>query len=68
MKDTVDGINEAAWDRAMSRDEETKMCLAEEWVRDGRGLWAMRACQYYAKHGKSHSFGSWRYNVQPPKG
>jgi hypothetical protein len=42
------------------------MCLAEEWQRDGRGLWAMRACRYYEKHGKPHDFGSWRYNVQPP--
>jgi hypothetical protein len=42
------------------------MCLAQEWQRDGRGLWAMRACQYYGGHTVGHAFGSWRYNVKPP--
>jgi hypothetical protein len=41
------------------------MCLAQEWHRDGRGLWAMRSCQYYTGHGKAHAFGSWKYNVEP---
>jgi hypothetical protein len=44
-------------------------CLAEEWHRDGRGLWAMRACINKAKHGGriggAHVFSAWRYNVQP---
>jgi hypothetical protein len=45
-------------------------CLAEEWHRDGRGLWAMRACINKAKHGGriggAHVFSAWRYNVHPP--
>jgi hypothetical protein len=45
--------------------ESPAMCLAQEWQRDGRGLWAMCACQYYQGHGKSHSFGQWKYNVAP---
>jgi hypothetical protein len=40
--------------------------LAEEWQRDGRGLWAMRACRFAFKHSSQHEFTSWKYNVQPP--
>jgi hypothetical protein len=43
------------------------MCLAQEWHRDGRGLWAMRSCEYYTGHGKAHAFGSWKLDVQPPE-
>jgi hypothetical protein len=41
-------------------------CLAQEWQRDGRGLWAMRACRHYYQHNTPHDFEPWRYNVQPP--
>jgi len=41
-------------------------CKAEEWVRDGRGLWAMRRCMSAPSHGGRHLFTSWTYNVQPP--
>ena len=44
----------------MHRDTD---CLAEEWHRDGRGLWAMRVCHGSARHGGRHLFGAWRYNV-----
>ncbi len=50
---------------SVASEGRTAMCLAREWQRDGRGLWAMRACQYYQGHGKSHSFGQWKYNVAP---
>ena len=40
-------------------------CLAEEWHRDGRGLWARRVCRNWGKHPR-HDFASWEYNVQPP--
>jgi hypothetical protein len=41
-------------------------CFAQEWQRDGRGLWAMRRCRYFYQHVGKHDFDSWRYNVQPP--
>lgn len=41
-------------------------CLAEEWVRDGRGLWAMRECTGLAKHGGRHSFTAWHCYMKPP--
>jgi hypothetical protein len=41
-------------------------CQAEEWVRDGRGLWAMRVCRRAAGHGARHEFTSWYLNVNPP--
>lgn len=43
-------------------------CKAEEWQRDGRGLWARRACNDLASHGGRHSFGLWEHNQQPPSG
>jgi hypothetical protein len=46
--------------------EELRACLAEEWQRDGRGLWARRTCRLWAPHGNRHDFSSWEYNVQPP--
>jgi hypothetical protein len=39
-------------------------CKAEQWQRDGRGLWAKRACTGLASHGGSHSFGLWEHNPQ----
>lgn len=46
---------------------EQNRCLAQEWQRDGRGLWAMRHCTYDAQHrGKSHFYGPWQYNVPDP--
>lgn len=44
---------------------EVHKCKAEEWQRDGRGLWAMRHCRFVGKHGH-HEFTSWTYNVEPP--
>ena len=44
----------------------TQQCKAEEWQRDGRGLWAMRACINHPEHGERHVFSAWRYNVKPP--
>lgn len=41
-------------------------CQAEEWQRDGRGLWAMRVCMLPSQHDKRHEFSSWRYHVSPP--
>jgi hypothetical protein len=38
-------------------------CKAEEWQRDGRGLWAMRACRHFYQHSTPHDFEPWRYNV-----
>jgi hypothetical protein len=46
--------------------EGLRACLAEEWHRDGRGLWARRTCRLWAPHGNRHDFSSWEYNVQPP--
>ncbi len=38
-------------------------CLAAEWHRDGRGLWASRICTCPAgsEHGPRHQFSAWRY-------
>lgn len=41
------------------------ICVAEEWQRDGRGLWAMRCCISHAGHDSAHTFEPWRYNVKP---
>lgn len=41
-------------------------CVAEEWQRDGRGLWAMRRCRNLAGHSSRHDFAAWEYYVQPP--
>jgi hypothetical protein len=50
----------------MSADTtQPRRCKAEEWHRDGRGLWAMRACVRDTQHGGRHEFGVWRYNVNP---
>lgn len=39
-------------------------CKAEEWHRDGRGLWAMRSCISATAHaGAPHIFTAWRYDV-----
>ena len=45
-----------------------KLCLAQEWQRDGRGLWAMRSCRHYDQHSTPHDYEPWCYNVQPPAG
>jgi hypothetical protein len=45
--------------------ERPELCKAEEWQRDGRGLWAMRTCEIHGEHSR-HLFGRWRYHVQPP--
>lgn len=42
------------------------ICKAEEWQRDGRGLWATRSCISHHGHRSSHTFEPWRYNVAPP--
>lgn len=42
------------------------ICKAEEWHRDGRGLWAMRSCISHDGHKSSHTFEPWRYNVVLP--
>jgi hypothetical protein len=42
-------------------------CPAEEWHRDGRGLWAVRRCRnWHTQKGSPHSFTQWEYNAQPP--
>jgi len=46
--------------------EERRGCKAEEWQRDGRGLWAMRRCLGGQGHAARHSFTAWEYNVTPP--
>jgi hypothetical protein len=48
-------------------EAESADCLAEQWHRDGRGLWAMRACINKAKHSQSHVFHRWTYNVDIAK-
>jgi len=65
LRDTVDGINEKGWERAMRSVPRTR-CLAQEWVRDGRGLWAKRACRNDAGHVTPHQFAAWQYNVGAP--
>lgn len=52
----------------MTKDHATepKFCLAAEWSRDGRGLWATRTCSGPLYHGREHVFGPWQYNVEPP--
>lgn len=42
------------------------ICKAEEWHRDGRGLWAMRSCISHDGHKSAHTFEPWRYNVALP--
>jgi hypothetical protein len=42
------------------------MCKAEEWIRDGRGCWAMRFCYKGQGHNDQHKFVAWRLYVQPP--
>ena len=42
------------------------ICRAEEWQRDGRGLWAMRTCISHEGHQSEHTFGQWRYRLVPP--
>src|SRR6185436_10186562 len=42
-------------------------CPAEEWHRDGRGLWAMRSCRFAFKHTARHEFTSWQYYKQAPE-
>lgn len=44
----------------------TTICPAEEWHRDGRGLWATRSCISAQGHQSPHTFEPWRYNVTPP--
>ncbi len=54
---------------AAPREEQEKapqFCKAEEWNRDGRGLWAERHCTDKRSHVGRHRFSAWRYNVQPP--
>jgi hypothetical protein len=48
-------------------ENEIERCLAGEWHRDGRGLWAMRQCVWSrdVRHPR-HEFGAWQYYVQPP--
>lgn len=46
---------------------EIAICVAEEWHRDGRGLWAMRRCISHQGHDSSHTFEPWRYDVDPPQ-
>jgi hypothetical protein len=41
------------------------ICVAEEWQRDGRGLWAMRSCISHAGHDSAHTFTPWNYDVKP---
>ncbi len=43
-------------------------CLAEEWHRDGRGIWAVRRCSQLAgaDHGPRHLFTSWSFGASQP--
>jgi hypothetical protein len=43
-----------------------EICVAEEWHRDGRGLWAMRSCISHKGHSSKHTFERWRYSVGKP--
>lgn len=49
--------------------ETPQFCAAEEWHRDGRGHWAMRACRN-ALHAElrecSHAFGPWKLGIESP--
>jgi hypothetical protein len=40
-------------------------CPAQEWQRDGRGLWAKRICIDDRGHTTGHNYTAWRYNVTP---
>lgn len=44
------------------------ICQAQEWQRDGRGLWAMRNCISHEGHQSPHTFEPWSYAVGPCSG
>ncbi len=50
---------------SLREQAELRQCLAGEWQRDGRGLWAGRFCQCVGKH-VNHAFTPWQLHVQPP--
>lgn len=43
-----------------------KPCKAMEAHRDGRGLWAFRACYLPSGHTQRHTFGSWNLTDAVP--